>query len=49
MTQFLSPRQVFENFFDHSDLSKNFFTALRLPSCESRFVCSEALDYDTVF
>jgi hypothetical protein len=49
MTQFLSPRQVFENFFDHSDLSKNFLAALHLLSCESCFVCSEALDYDTVF
>jgi hypothetical protein len=27
MTQFLTPRQVFENFFDHQDHSKNFFTA----------------------
>ena len=28
MTQFLNPRQVFENFLDPYDLLKNFFAAL---------------------
>jgi hypothetical protein len=49
MTQFLSLRQVFEKFFDLQDLSKNLFAALCWLSCESCFVSSEAIDYDTVF
>jgi len=32
-----------------SDLPKNIFADLRLPSFESSFVCSEAFDYGTVF
>ena len=42
-------RQVFENFFDRVDLFKDFFDASIAFLVKDAFVCSEALDCDTVF
>jgi hypothetical protein len=49
MTQFLTLRQVFENFLDHQDHFINHFVALVWLLSKTSLVCSEALDYGTSF
>ena len=49
MTQFLTLRQVFENFLDHQDLFINLLAALAWLLFEISLLSSEAFDYGTVF
>jgi hypothetical protein len=49
MTQFLSLRQVFENFLVLQDHFINLFAALVRLLSKTSFVCSEALYYGTAF
>jgi hypothetical protein len=49
MTQFLSLRQVFENFLTYQDLFIHLLGCACLVSTETSLVCSEALHYSTAF